>query len=62
MDKRVYSSAGCIFVCTQVGYEKTPDHVKPERGAGKPIKGFEHSVPQSWIQKGYVEEVKEEMQ
>lgn len=47
---------GKIFVLTGKGYEKTPDHVKRERKIGEPVKGFETSVPVSWIQKGYVVE------
>ena len=50
---------GKIFVVTNKGYEKTPDKVKPERAIGKPVKGFERSVPVSWLNKGYVEEVEE---
>lgn len=51
---------GCIFVCTEYGYERTLEHIKEERAAGKPIPGFEYRAPVSWIEKGYVEEVKEE--
>lgn len=47
---------GKKFVLTEKGYEKTPDRVKSERKVGDPIKGFETSVPVSWIQKGYVVE------
>lgn len=36
--------------------KKTPGRVKHERKIGDPIKGFETSVPVSWIQKGYVVE------
>lgn len=45
---------GKRFVMTEYGYEKTPDHVKPERKVGEPIKGFETRVPTSWIEKEYV--------
>lgn len=38
------------------GYDKTPDYVKHERKIGIPIKGYELSIPASWIQKGYVVE------
>lgn len=48
---------GNIFVLTKKGYSKTPDKVKHERKIGKPIKGFEHTVPASWYEKGYVEEI-----
>lgn len=48
---------GKHFVLTEKGYKKTPDNVKPERSIGKPLKGFEYSVPTSWFEKGYVEEV-----
>ena len=45
---------GKMFVLTEKGYEKTPNHVKNERKIGDPVKGYETSVPVSWIQKGYV--------
>ena len=45
---------GKMFVLTEKGYEKTPNHVKHERKIGDPVKGYETSVPVSWIQKGYV--------
>lgn len=54
-----FAKDGCIFVCTEYGYENTLDHIKPERAVGEPVKGFEYSVPVSWVEKGYVEEVKE---
>lgn len=47
---------GCVFVCTEKGYERTPEAVKPERAVGKPIPLFATKVPASWIKKGYVEE------
>lgn len=47
---------GKHFVLTKKGYDKTPDHVKHERKIGAPIKGYELSVPTSWIQKKYVVE------
>ena len=47
---------GCVFVCTETGYERTPEAVKPERAVGKPIPLFARKVPASWIKKGYVEE------
>lgn len=50
---------GKIFVLTKYGYEKTPSNVKPERVVGKPVKGFEYSVPASWLEKRYVEEMPE---
>ena len=49
---------GKIFILTEKGYEKTPGCVKHERKIGDPIKGFETSVPVTWIQKGYVVERK----
>lgn len=54
---RKIAENGKHFVVTVKGYEHTPDKVKPERAIGKPVKGYEYSVPQSWIDKGYVEEV-----
>lgn len=47
---------GKRFVLTEKGYEKTPNRVKPERKVGEPIKGYENSVPVSWVKKGYVVE------
>ena len=47
---------GCVFVCTETGYERTPEAVKHERAIGKPIPLFDRKVPASWIKKGYVEE------
>ena len=49
---------GCIFVCTEKGYERTPEKAKKERAVGKPIPLFDRKVPQSWIEKGYVKEIK----
>lgn len=51
------AARGKHFVLTSEGYKHTPDRVKPERAVGKPVRGYEHFVPQSWIDKGYVEEV-----
>ena len=59
MTKGIYNyiaDEGCVFVCTEFGYEHTPDAVKPERAVGKPIPLFHRQVPASWIEKGYVEE------
>ena len=53
MGKRIAEN-GKMFVLTEYGYQKTPDHVKPERAVGKPIKNFETSVPVEWVEKGYV--------
>lgn len=53
---RQEAQKGKKFVLTEKGYEKTPDHVKSERKIGEPVKGFETSVPVTWIQKGYVVE------
>lgn len=50
------AARGKQFVLTAEGYKHTPDRVKPERAVGKPIRGYERSVPQIWIDKGYVEE------
>ena len=49
---------GKKFVLTEKGYKKTPDRVKCERKIGETVKGFETSVPVTWIQKGYVVERK----
>lgn len=45
---------GIVFVLTEEGYNATPERVKVEREVGKPIKGFEEKVPNSWLEKGYV--------
>lgn len=56
--QKAIADSGKQFVLTDLGYEVTPDHVKPEREVGKPVnKLFVDSVPISWIDKGYVEEV-----
>ena len=47
---------GKQFLLTKNGYSHTPDNVKHERKIGEPIRGFETSVPVSWIKKGYVEQ------
>lgn len=49
---------GCIFICTETGYERTPGNVKKERAVGKPIPLFDRKVPRSWIEKEYVKEIK----
>lgn len=49
-----YAENGKQFVLTEYGYNKTPDSVKHEREIGKPVKGFETSVPATWVEKGYV--------
>lgn len=54
------AGAGKIFVLTNLGYEKTPNNIKSERAIGKPVKGFEYSVPASWLNKGYIEEIEED--
>ena len=51
---------GNIFVLTAYGLKCTPEKVKGERAEGKPVKGYEHRVPVSWIEKAYVREVKDE--
>lgn len=56
--QKAIADSGKQFVLTDLGYEVTPDHVKPEREVGKPVnKLFVDSVPISWVDKGYVEEV-----
>lgn len=51
---RQEAAKGKQFVLTEKGYCITPNHVKHERKVGYPIKGFETSVPVTWIEKGYV--------
>lgn len=53
---RLEATKGKQFVLTEKGYNRTPDHVKRERKVGGPVKGFETSVPMTWVEKGYVEE------
>lgn len=51
---------GFKWVLTQKGYNATKDSVKHEREVGKPVfpnLGYDESVPVSWIEKGYVEEM-----
>ncbi len=55
MEKK-YAETGKQFLLTKYGYQKTPDYVKHEREVGKPVKGFETSVPASWVEKEYVVE------
>lgn len=52
-----YAEKGKLFVVTEKGYEATPDKVKYERTVGQPIQGLEGRVPESWIEKGYVQQV-----
>ena len=49
---------GCIFVCTEAGYNRTPDAAKHERTVGKPVPLFDSKVPASWVEKGWVVERK----
>lgn len=58
-DGNFYADNGNIFVCTEYGFNRTLDHIKHERAIGKPIPSFERKVPVSWVEKGYVVEVKE---
>ena len=48
---------GNHFVLTEKGYEDTPDKLKSAREIGKPVYGFEESVPILWLQRGWVKEV-----
>ena len=53
----VLAQKGNTFVLTEKGYRKTPDAVKPERKVGEPVRGFEKTVPVSWVNNGWVEEI-----
>lgn len=53
---KAMADSGKCFVLTEHGYNHTPEDVKKERKIGKPVKGYEQSVPVSWVKKGYVEE------
>lgn len=56
--QKAIADRGKQFVLTDLGYDVTPDHVKQEREVGKPVnKLFVDSVPISWVDKGYVEEL-----
>ena len=61
-EKNMFKEAfkGFVFVLTEKGYECTPEAVKPERAVGKPVKGYEHRVPEGWLSKEYVVMVPEE--
>lgn len=51
---------GFKWVLTEKGYNATKEHIKHEREIGKPVfpnLGYDESVPDSWIKKGYVEEM-----
>jgi hypothetical protein len=37
---------GEIFVVTQLGFDRMPEHMKKENKIGKPMKGYEKSVPE----------------
>lgn len=50
---------GNMFVLTPYGMECTPDKIKAERKVDAPVKGYENRVPVSWVEKGYVREVKD---
>lgn len=60
MAYKTTAAKGKHFVLTQKGYDETPDSVKLEREVGKPVStqlGYNKSVPTSWINNGWVEEV-----
>ena len=56
LSEHYVADEGCIFVCTEAGYNRTPDAVKHERAVGKPIPLFDNRVPVSWVEKGWVAE------
>ena len=51
---------GEIFVVTQLGFDSMPEHMKKENKVGKPMKGYEKSVPEKLYVRGYFEKVDEE--
>lgn len=53
---KAIADPGKRFVLTEDGYSHTPEYVKKERKIGEAVKGYEQSVPVSWVKKGYVEE------
>ena len=59
MKIREVAKPGNIFVLTESGYDFCSDSsVREEREVGKPIIGFETSVPITWVNEGWVKEVK----
>ena len=46
---KAIADPGKRFVLTEDGYSHTPEY-------GEAVKGYEQSVPVSWVKKGYVEE------
>lgn len=50
---------GNMFVLTPYGMECTPEKIRAERAVDAPVKGYEHRVPVSWVEKGYVREVRD---
>lgn len=53
---KAIADPGKRFVLTEHGYSQTPESIKRERKIGEPVKGYEQSVPVSWIKKRYVKE------
>lgn len=53
---KAIADPGKRFMLTEHGYNQTPEGVKRERKIGEPVRGYEQSVPVSWVKKGYVEE------
>lgn len=53
---KAVADPGKRFVLTEHGYNHTPESVQRERKIGEVVKGYEQSVPVSWVKKGYVEE------
>lgn len=45
---------GKVFILTEKGYKATPDKIKFQRKIGKPLKGYEDKVPNSWVENGWV--------
>lgn len=57
MVKYIKASQGCKFVLTEFGLEQ--NHVRTKYKNGEVKNKYEKSVPQAWIDKGYVCEIKE---
>lgn len=55
---KYHADDGCLFVLTAAGYEKTPDDVRRERAIGYPVPMHGYEVFHSWVDNGWVEEIR----
>ena len=54
--KNLTAGKGNHWVLTEKGFATTPEDVRSERKIGDVIKGFEITVPGSWVINGWVRE------